>query len=59
MVKKKETSWVDVHDSDLMISLGIHPKYATPRDPSIWTKTPKEKALLAKCRHQSIIKIHA
>lgn len=51
MSKKKETSWVDVHNSDLMISLGIHPKYATPRDPSVWTKTPKEKALLAKCRY--------
>lgn len=37
------TNFVNINDKDLMISLGIHPKNAEPRDPSVWTKTIKEK----------------
>lgn len=49
----KEDIWVDVHDEALMVSLGIHPKQAEPRDESVWTKTPKEKRLLASMRRKS------
>lgn len=41
---------VSINDKDFMISLGIHPKNAEPRDPSVWTKTDKEKADLKKMR---------
>ena len=41
-----EDRWIDVHDHDLMVYLGMQQPYYEGRDPSIWTKTPKEKALL-------------
>lgn len=41
---------VSINDKDFMISLGIHPKNAEPRDPSVWTKTDKEKTDLKKMR---------
>lgn len=46
----EDDCWVNVHDEALMIELGIHPPKAAPRDPSVWTKTPKEKRLLATMR---------
>ena len=30
-----EDRWVDVHDDALMVELGIYPRPATPRDPSV------------------------
>lgn len=47
-------SWVDVHDEALMIELGIHPRKATPRDPSVWTKNAQEKKILQtlRCAHK-------
>lgn len=47
-------SWVDVHDDTLMIKLGIRPRPATPRDPSVWTKSKQEKKILKtlKCTHK-------
>lgn len=52
-----EDSWVDVHDSSLMIELGIHYPYAVPRDPSVWTKTNEEREELKslRCRHKGRI----
>lgn len=41
---------VSINDKDFMISLGIHPKNAEPRDPSVWTKTAKEKSDAKKMR---------
>lgn len=47
-------SWVNVHDDALMIELGIRPPYATPRDPSVWTKSKQEKKILRtlRCAHK-------
>jgi hypothetical protein len=44
------TNFVNINDKDFMISLGIHPKNAEPRDPSVWTKTAKEKNDVKKMR---------
>lgn len=57
--KKKPTqpgdSWVDVHDEELMIKLGIHP----PKFQSInFTKSPKEKKALANVRNSCKGKMH-
>ena len=49
---KKKTDWVNVHDDALMISLGLRLPKRVPRDPSVWTKTPKEKAVLKKYKDQ-------
>lgn len=45
-----EDRWVDVHNDALMIELGIHPCHATPRNPSIWTKSKQEKKILRTLR---------
>ena len=50
-MKKKEDEWVDVHDEALMVALGIRNPNLEPRDPSVWTKTAKEKALLKHLRN--------
>lgn len=50
-IKEKEIEWIDVHDDDLMVKLGIRNPNITPRDPSVWTKTQKEKKLLKKLRN--------
>lgn len=49
-----EDHWVDVHDDALMVELGIHPRPATPRDPSVWTKSKQEKKILRtlRCSHK-------
>ena len=53
LAEKAKEDWVDVHDRELMIFLGIHPPYYEGRDPSVWEKTKREKDLLrqmkAKC----------
>lgn len=58
--RSEEDLWVDVHDRELMIELGIHPPYAVPRDPSVWTKTPYEKRVLRseRCKHKERIHFH-
>jgi hypothetical protein len=48
---KHESDWVDVNDDALMVKLGIRHPSAAPRDPSVWTKSPKEKALLKRLRN--------
>lgn len=45
-----ESTWINVHDDELMIKIGIRPRHATSRDLSIWTKTPKEKKILKSLR---------
>ena len=59
--QSEEDLWVDVHDRELMIELGIHPPYAVPRDPSVWTKTPYEKKVLRleRCKHKERIHFHS
>ena len=50
-MKKKEDEWVDVHNEALMVALGIRNPDLEPRDPSVWTKTSKEKSLLKRLRN--------
>ena len=43
--------WVNVHDDEAMRRAGIWRPYdVTPRDPSVWTKTKKEKAALKRAK---------
>lgn len=44
--QEEEDIWVDVHDHDLMVELGIHKPYYVGRDSRVWTKTEKEKQQL-------------
>lgn len=49
---EEEDRWIDVHDDDVMRSHGLwRPYNQSPRDPSVWTKTPNERRLLKKLRH--------
>ena len=45
-----EDRWVDVYDDALMVELGIYPCLATPRDPSVWSKSRQEKKILRTLR---------
>lgn len=46
--------WINVHDDDLMVSLGIRAPHLKPRDPSVWQRTSAEKRLLKKLRRKNI-----
>lgn len=54
VTQSDEDRWVDVHDDALMVELGIHPRSATPRDPSVWSKSKQEKKILRtlRCAHK-------
>lgn len=41
-----EERWIDVHDHDLMVALGMQQPYYEGRDPKVWEKTEKERELL-------------
>jgi hypothetical protein len=41
-----EDRWIDIHDHDLMVSLGMQQPFYEGRDPSVWSKTPDEKEKL-------------
>lgn len=45
-MEKSESSWVDVHNDELMISLGIRPPHLIQRNPSVWKKSEQEKKIL-------------
>lgn len=55
--RSDEDLWVDVHDDELMVSLGIRFPLFSHRDESVWSKTPNEKRLLRQVRDNSE-KIH-
>lgn len=51
-IQKEEDRWIDVHDDNVMREMGLwRPYNQTPRDKSVWTKTPNERRLLKKYRH--------
>lgn len=52
---------VNVHDDELMIKLGIRPPHVSPKDMSVWTKTPHEKKVLRSERrkHKETIHFHS
>jgi hypothetical protein len=45
-----EDRWVDVHNHELMVYLGIHKPYYVGRDPKVWTKTDAERKQLAQLK---------
>lgn len=51
-MSEKKSNWIDVHDDDLMVKLGLRYSKAIPRDSSIWTKTAKEKKEIKKARNK-------
>jgi len=59
VIQHEEDCWVNVHDDALMVELGIRPPKAVPRDPSVWTKTLKEKKLIASMKSQHKGKMHS
>lgn len=46
-------AWVDVHDDELMIKLGIRPPHYIPNDSAIWSKSLYERKVLHDVRHNS------
>ena len=50
--------WVNVHDDELMVELGIRLPNLAPKDPSVWTKTPHEKKMLKSLRRTHKGRIH-
>nr|DAJ71567.1 MAG TPA: hypothetical protein [Caudoviricetes sp.]DAN75112.1 MAG TPA: hypothetical protein [Caudoviricetes sp.] len=48
--KKEEDKRVDVNNDAEMVALGIRNPFVTPRDPSVWTKTEKERKAWKKQR---------
>lgn len=43
----KDDRWINVHDDDVMREMGFfRPFNQTPRDESVWTKTPNERRIL-------------
>ena len=61
VTQNDEDFWVDVHDDEQMVELGIRPPSAAPRDLSVWTKTPYEKRILKSLRriHKGRMHFHS
>lgn len=51
--KSQNDSEVNVHDDALMVSLGMRQPLLTPRDKSVWTKTPNERRILKNVKYSS------
>lgn len=48
----EEDRWINVHDDNVMREMGFfRPFDQTPRDESVWTKTPYERRALKKMRY--------
>lgn len=47
----KDDRWIDVHDDAVMREMGFSRFDRTPRDKSVWSKTPNERRLLKAVRH--------
>ena len=47
---REEREPVDVMDNEMMVREGLRQPNRVPRDPSVWTKTDKEKRLWKKYR---------
>ena len=53
---KKDPLWIDVHNDEVMRKMGFRrPFDQSPRDKSVWTKTPNERRLLkeVKCSYKN------
>ena len=47
-----------MHNDTLMVELGIRPAMLSPRDKTVWTKTPNERRLLKSLRRSGKGRIH-
>lgn len=56
--QRDEDRWVDMHNDALMVELGIRPAILSPRDKTVWTKTPNERRLLKSLRRSGKGRIH-
>ena len=51
-LQQSEDRWIDVHNDDVMRKMGfLRPFDQTPRDESVWRKTPNEKRILRNVKH--------
>lgn len=51
-VQQEEDRWIDIHNDDIVRDMGLlRPFPQSPRDKSVWTKTPYERQLLKRIRH--------
>lgn len=48
---EKKIEPVDVNNDAQMVAFGIRPPHLKPRDPSVWSKTEKERKAWKKQRH--------
>lgn len=56
---KKKEERINVHNDDEVRAAGIFRPYdVTPRDPSVWTKTKKERQQLRKVKHTKLVNGH-
>lgn len=56
---KKKEERINVHNDDEVRAAGIwRPYNVTPRDPSVWTKTKKERQQLKKMKHIKFVNGH-
>lgn len=56
---KKKEERIDVHDDNAVRAAGIfRPFDVTPRDPSVWTKTKKERQALKRMKHIKLVNGH-
>lgn len=50
-LEEKDSKWIDVHDDKVMREMGFFRPYdVEPRDPSVWTKTNKERRELKRAK---------
>ena len=49
--EEKKVEPADVNNDAQMVALGIRPPHVKPRNPSVWTKTEKERKAWRKQRH--------
>lgn len=51
-IQQEEDRWINVHDDNVMREMGFfRPFNQSPRDESVWTKTPNERRLLRAVKH--------
>lgn len=51
-IQREEDRWIDVYDNAVMRKMGfLRPLKQSPRDESVWTRTPHERRILNNVKH--------
>lgn len=58
VVQHENDCWIDVHNDEQLVSLGIRPANLIPKDLKMWTKTSSERAILKSLRHSNKRRMH-